>query len=100
MLSSAHCLDGVTTSALQVGFLERNGRFQWYNVMTVSTSTEWRTLRAVTDDYAVLKLRRSANRPHISVSSDVSLSKKSVVSITGEYRDNGEIWHHVSRKME
>ncbi|XP_068674502.1 serine protease 23-like [Montipora foliosa] len=83
VLSSAHCLDGVTTRALQVGFLEPNGRFQWYNVMTVSTSEEWRTLQAVTDDYAVLKLRRSTNRPHISVSSDVSLSKKSVVSITG-----------------
>ncbi|XP_074617579.1 serine protease 23-like [Acropora palmata] len=82
VLTSAHCVDSVTTGAVLVGFLERNGRFQWYNVMEVSIPSGWQASKAITDDYAVLKLRRSTNRPHLSVSY-VPLSKKSVIAITG-----------------
>ena len=82
VLTSAHCVDSVTTGAVLVGFLERNGRFQWYNVMEVFIPSGWQASKAITDDYAVLKLRRSTNRPHLSVSY-VPLSKKSVIAITG-----------------
>ena len=44
----------------------------------------WKTSKALTDDYAVLKLTRRPGRSYVSVSS-VALSKNSVISITGEF---------------
>lgn len=84
VLTSAHCLDGVSPGTLQVGFLERNRRFQWYNVMKEYVPLRWKTSKALTDDYAVLKLTRQPGRSYVSVSS-VALSKNSVISITGEF---------------
>lgn len=84
VLTSAHCLDGVTTATLRAGFLQRNGRFEWYDVMETSIPREWKTAKTLADDYAVLKLRRPPNRSYVSISS-VALTKTSVISITGKY---------------
>ena len=83
MLTSAHCLDGVTAGTLQAGFLERNGRLQWYDVVKAYIPLRWKTSKALANDYAVLKLNRPPNRSYVSVSS-VALPKGSVISITGE----------------
>ena len=84
MLTSAHCLDDDSAGTLRVGFLERNRRFQWYNVMNKYVPSRWKTSKALTDDYAVLKLTRRPGRSYVSVSS-VALSQNSVISITGEF---------------
>ena len=83
MLTSAHCLDGVTSRTVQVGFLERNGRLHWYDAMKAFIPLEWKISKALAGDYAVLKLKRSPNRSYVSVSS-VALPKNSVISITGK----------------
>ena len=101
VLTSAHCLDDVIASTLQVGFLERNRRFQWYNVMKKYVPSRWKTAKALTDDYAVLKLTRRPGRSYVSVSS-VALSQNSVISITGEFikKRNFYVGLWVARKRE
>lgn len=82
VLTSAHCIDGVDVATLQVGFLERNGRLQWYDVMKASMPLRWKITKKKYD-YAVLKLKGRANRrSYVSVVS-VSLPKNSLISITG-----------------
>lgn len=83
VLTSAHCIDGVDVATLQVGFLERNGRLQWYDVMKASMPLRWKITKKKYD-YAVLKLKGRANRrSYVSVVS-VSLPKNSLISITGK----------------
>ena len=87
VLTSAHCIDGVDVATLQVGFLERNGRLQWYDVMKASMPLRWKITKKKYD-YAVLKLKGRANRrSYVSVVS-VSLPKNSLISITGKLGAN------------
>ena len=54
--------------------------------------SRWKTSKALTDDYAVLKLTRRPGRSYVSVSS-VALSQNSVISITGEFIKNAiSLW--------
>ena len=87
VLTSAHCIDGVNVATLQVGFLERNGRLQWYDVMKASIPLRWKITKKI-DDYAVLKLKgRPSRRSYVSVMS-IPLPKGSLISITGELSAN------------
>ena len=87
VLTSAHCIDGVNVATLQVGFLERNGRLQWYDVMKASMPLRWKITKKI-DDYAVLKLKgRPSRRSYVSVVS-IPLPKGSLISITGELSAN------------
>ncbi|XP_022792677.1 serine protease 23-like [Stylophora pistillata] len=82
VLTSAHCIDGEDIATLQVGFLERNGRLQWYDVIRASIPLRWK-INKKTDDYTVLKLEGRANRrSYVSVVS-TPLPKNSLISITG-----------------
>ena len=83
VLTSAHCIDDVDVATLQIGFLERNGRLQWNDVIKASMPLRWK-LTKKKDDYAVLKLKgQPSRRPYVSVVSK-PLSKGSLISITGE----------------
>lgn len=85
VLTSAHCVDGESAGALRVGFLERNGRLHWYNVMKAYIPLRWTTSKPLSSDYAVLKLRRPpTRRTHVKIAS-LALRKGSVISFTGKY---------------
>ncbi|KAJ7381199.1 Protease, serine, 35 [Desmophyllum pertusum] len=79
VLTSAHCINGVEVATLEAGFLERNGRLQWYNVAKAYIPLRWK----VDGDYAVLKLKGlPSRRSHVSVA-PMALPKNSKISITG-----------------
>ena len=42
VLTSAHCIDDVDVATLQIGFLERNGRLQWNDVVKASMPLRWK----------------------------------------------------------
>ncbi|XP_073232771.1 serine protease 23-like [Porites lutea] len=83
VLTSAHCVDGETAGALRVGFLERNGRLHWYNVMKAYIPLRWTTSKPLSSDYAVLKLRRPPTRRTYVKIASLALPKGSVISFTG-----------------
>ena len=67
-LTSAHCVhDGKqylvnTSSALKIGFLRRRGRFKWIAAQSIVIAQEWKQLKSVPHDYAVVKLKRPHKR--------------------------------------
>ena len=82
MLTSAHCIDGEEVATLQAGFLERNGRLQWYDVNKAFVPLRWKINKD--DDYAVLKLTGlPSRRPFVSIA-PMGLLQGSMISITGE----------------
>lgn len=81
VLTSAHCIDDVNVATLQAGFLERNGRLQWYDVRKVYVPLRWKITKD--DDYAVLKLSGLRNRRSFIPIALMSLPTGSMISITG-----------------
>lgn len=84
VLTSAHCIDGVDVATLQAGFLERNGRLQWYDVNKAYVPLRWKITND--DDYAVLKLTGLPTRRSFVSVSPMALSQGSAISITGKLR--------------
>ena len=82
MLTSAHCIDDVNVATLQAGFLERNGRLQWYDVSKVYVPLRWEISKD--DDYAVLRLSGLRNRRSFVPIAQMSLPTGSMISITGK----------------
>lgn len=87
VLTSAHCIDDVNVATLQAGFLERNGRLQWYDVRKVYVPLRWKISKD--DDYAVLKLSGLRNRRSFIPIALMSLPTGSMISITGKRRNVG-----------
>ena len=82
VLTSAHCIDDVNVATLQAGFLERNGRLQWYDVSKAYVPLRWKISKH--DDYAVLKLTGLLNRRSFVRIAPMSLPTGSMISITGK----------------
>lgn len=82
VLTSAHCIDDVNVATLQAGFLERNGRLQWYVVSKAYVPLKWKISKD--NDYAVLKLSGLPNRRSFVRIAPMSLPTHSMISITGK----------------
>ena len=72
----------MNVATLQAGFLERNGRLQWYDVSKVYVPLRWKISKD--DDYAVLKLSGLLNRRSFVPIALMSLPTGSMISITGK----------------
>jgi len=82
VLTSAHCIDDVNVATLQAGFLERNGRLQWYDVSKAYVPLRWKISKD--DDYSVLKLSGLPSRRSFVRVAPMSLPTGSMISITGK----------------
>lgn len=100
VLTSAHCIDDVNVATLQAGFLERNGRLQWYGVSKAYVPLRWKISKD--DDYAVLKLRGLPNRRSFVHISSMSLPTGSMISITGFPSDKApsSLWMSKCRALK
>ncbi|XP_068748584.1 serine protease 23-like [Montipora capricornis] len=108
VLTAAHCIHSgkrllKNAKQLRVGLLQRSGKFHWIRVQKRFIPKEWKKPSSskaakLRYDFAVLKLRRSHNRQHMSIQTS-SLLPGSKIQFTGFHADKwyNTLWYTYCR---